>query len=263
MLLRLVPLLVVAVCAAACGAGGDPSSDAQAALDEEWTLTSGTGPNGDIEVGDGVEITLTIDGDDWGGTVCNHYGAQSVDTGDGTVTIRDVAHTEMACLDDRLMTAEDAYLDAFIAVTAYEVSADELRLTGDGVELVYAPVPSEPSPDLVGTVWVLDTLFQGAGPDGSASSTVGEEATLELREDGRLLASSGCSRRDGSYEVDGTQLVVRFAADPDGDCDSEDVRAQDRHVWDVLDGDPTVEIDGQRLTLVAGDVGLGYQARQE
>jgi heat shock protein HslJ len=257
---HLITGIVLVLTVTACGTGGGTSSEALAALNGDWILTSGSGPSGQVEVGDGVEVTLSITEDRWGGTVCNSYGAQDVEVGDGTVTINDVFRTEMACLDDRIMRAEDVYLEAFGAVRAYEVTADELRLTGDGVELVYAPVGPTPTASLVGTVWVLDTLFEGTGPDGSARSTL-EEATLELLEDGRILASSGClDREDGTYEeVDG-QLVTAFATDYDYDCETEELWAQDTHVWQVLGEDPTFEVEGQRLTLWAGELGASYRS---
>ncbi|WP_052664860.1 META domain-containing protein [Nitriliruptor alkaliphilus] len=259
---RLVPWLVGALALTACGQGTGAGGGATADPSGEWTLVSGTGPGGEVEVGDGVEVTLGIDEDRWGGAVCNSYGANSVEVGDGTVTITDVDRTEMACLDEALMRAEDAYLAAFVAVEAFEVTGDELRLTGDGVELVYEPVAAEPTAALVGTIWVLDTLIEGTGPDGSASSTFGdEEATLELRDDGSILASSGCLERDdGSYEVDGDRLRTSFANDDDYDCGSEQAWAQDTHVWDVLGDDPTFEVVGQRLTLTAGDLATSYRA---
>lgn len=262
---RLAPILVVALLAASCGGGG-ASSEALAALNGDWLLTSGTGPSGEVDLTGGVEATLTIEAEDWGGQVCNHYGAETVELSEGTVTIGGVFQTEMACQAAGWMEAEAAYLAAFQEVEAYEVTADELRLTGDGVELVYAPVDAAPVPELIGTVWVLDTLIEGSGPDGTASSTTGdEEATLELREDGAIVASSGCLTRedDGStYEVDGQRLVTTFTTEYDYDCPDDAAWAQDEHVWQVIERDPEFAIDGQRLTLTAGELGLAYLPRE-
>jgi heat shock protein HslJ len=259
---RRLVLLVVALLLAACGGTGD-AEGSLAPLNGDWLLTAGSDADGDIDLGDGaVEVTLTIDGSVWGGQVCNSYSAQDVEVGDGEVRIGDVSRTEMACLDQQLMEAEDRYLNAFVEVTGYEVTADELRLTGEGTELVYAPVPAEADADLVGTVWVLDAVIVGAGPDGSVSSVLEDEATLELREDGTIVASSGCiDREDGTYEVAGDQLVTAFASADDYDCGSDALWAQDTHVWQVLGSDPAVAIDGQRLTLTADDLGVSYAAR--
>jgi heat shock protein HslJ len=255
-------LLTLALVAGGCGGGG-ASSESSAALNGAWVLTSGTTPDGEVEVGDGVEVTLTVDGTSWGGQVCNSYGAQDVEVGDdGSVAIGDVPRTEMACLDDRLMTAEDRYLAAFVAVTAYEVTTDELRLTGDGIELVYAPVASEPDAELVGTVWVLDTVIDGDGPDGTASSVVGDEATLELHDDGSYTFGTGCNTGGGRYELDGDRLVFPQGASGASEqgCEGQ-LGVQEEHVYAVLtDTSADVHLEGQRLTLTAGDRGLAYTA---
>jgi heat shock protein HslJ len=271
--LVLAGLAVLALLLGACGGGSGSGARSVGPLGGDWVLTAGTGPAGDVEVEDGrvgddpaggVVITLGIDEDRWGGNVCNSYGAQEVEVDlEGSVVIGDVSRTEMACLDEGVMAAEEAYLAAFVEVTGYEVTGDELRLTGEGVELVYVRQRPEPPAGLVGTVWVLDTLFAGAGPDGSASTTVGdEEALLELADDGTFTASSGCVVDGGDYELDGSRLLLRFASDADDGCGDDELRDQDTAVWRVLGSDPEVELDGQRLTLTVGDEGLGYAARE-
>jgi heat shock protein HslJ len=259
---RRLVLPLVALLIAACGGTGD-AEGSLAPLNGDWILTSGSDADGDIDLGDGaVEVTLTIDGRTWGGQVCNSYSAQDVEVDDGQVRVGDVPRTEMACLDQQLMEAEDRYLGAFAEVTGYQVTTDELRLTGEDVELVYAPVAAAAVTDLVGTVWVLDAVITGAGPDGSVSTVMGDEATLELRGDGTILASSGCIvREDGTYEVAGQQLLTAFASADDYDCGSDELWAQDTHVWQVLGSDPAVGIEGARLTLTADDLGLSYAAR--
>lgn len=165
-LARHLALVVIGFLVAACG--GATGSDAGGALappDGDWILASGSDADGDIDLADGaVEVTLTIDGSSWSGQVCNSYGAQDVEVGDGEVRIGDVPRTEMACLDQQLMTVEGRYLDAFGAVTGYAVTAEELRLTGESTELVYAPVPTEADVDPVGTIGVLDAVIAGPGP---------------------------------------------------------------------------------------------------
>jgi heat shock protein HslJ len=259
---RLVVLVVVAVSLAACGGSGSASDDL-APLDGEWVLTAGADADGTIDLGDGaVEVTLAIDGEAWGGQVCNSYRADDVAVGDGSVAVGDVARTEMACLDDRLMVAEDRYLAAFVEVSSYAVTEDELRLTGDGTELVYAPVAPEADADLIGTVWLLDTVITGTGPEATASSVVGGAATLELADDGSYTFGTGCNTGGGSYELDGDRLVFPQGASgaTEVGCEGE-LRAQEEHVFAVLtDGAVAVDLAGQRLTLTDGDLGLSFTA---
>lgn len=266
-------LLVVALLASACGAGsggassgpgGEGTADALAPLDGDWVLIDGTTPAGRIEPGDGFEITLTIAPDGWSGSVCNHYRTDAIDIGDGTVTVSDITRTEMGCPADGVMEAETRYLDALLAVRSYEVAGDELTLTGDAVVLTFAGVEATPPAPLVGTVWVLDTVFEGGGPgepDGTARSVAGPDAELELADDGTFAASSPCVANEGEHEVADGRLRLRFAFDADYDCGSEELWAEDSVVWRVLGSDPVVELDGQRLTLWGEGEGLGYAAR--
>jgi heat shock protein HslJ len=261
-------LLALAGCGGSGGVGGGGGG---ASPEGSWVLTSGAGPDGEVELRDGLAgggtpIVLEVAGERWGGTVCNTYGVEDVRADDGAVRLADVYATEMACLDDALMVAEQRYLGALRAVERYEVVDDELRLTGPDAELVYERAPEGEAAPLVGTVWVLDTLLDGAGPDGTATSTVDglEQARLELGEDGSLLASSGCVTADGAeHEVAGDRLVTRFAFDLDYECETDELWAQDRHVWEVLAADPAFALDGARLTLTSGDgPGLGYHAAE-
>jgi heat shock protein HslJ len=133
-------LSIVLALLAGCGvADGDGVAGPPAG---EWVLRSGSGPGGPIELVDGHVPTLTVDGEEWGGSVCNHYGATVSSAGDGQVRVGDLFQTEMACLADGAMEAEAAYLEAFAAVTGYERGEDRLVLRGPDVELVYDELPS-------------------------------------------------------------------------------------------------------------------------
>jgi heat shock protein HslJ len=268
-LTAVVLLMFLGACGSPGGAGAPDGPAGDAGPEGSWVLTRGAGPDGEVELrdglaGEGTPVVLEVDGERWGGTVCNTYGVEDVRADAGTVRLADVYATEMACLDEALMVAEQRYLAALRAVERYEVVDDALRLTGPDVELVYDRAAEPEAAPLVGTVWVLDTLLDGAGPDGTAMSTVDglEVARLELGEDGSLLASSGCVTADGAeHEVSGDLLVTRFAFDLDYECETDELWAQDRHVWEVLGADPTIALEGARLTLTTGDgVGLGYHA---
>ncbi len=52
------------------------------------------------------------------------------------------------------------------------------------------------------------------------------------------------------------RLVTAFASADDYDCGSDELWAQDTHVWQTLGGDPRPRSSGPRLTLTAGDLGL-------
>lgn len=270
---RLVPAVTaacVAVAAAGCGtagsgggaAGGDGGGDdtATAAMDGEWTLTSGNGPDGDVPVGDGVEVTLVIDGSAWSGHACNRYSGEVEIDGDA-VSIPAMARTEMGCLDDRVTEAETTYHAALGVVTTVTVAEDALTLAGDDAELVFERVPPIPDANLAGTTWVLESLVLGAGPDGAASSVVGD-AELILETDGTFRFGTGCNQGGGTYTVVEDTIAFEQAADTTAvDCGgSGPAQEQEDHVMSVLDGEVAFEVVEDRLTLTGDDGGLVYRA---
>jgi heat shock protein HslJ len=250
-------LSVFALLLAGCGDPGSGAGEGADPPDGDWVLADGTGPDGTIELVEGHVPTLSIDGEDWGGTVCNSYGATVQVDGSG-LTITELMHTEMACMPDEAMRSEAAYFDAFQRAETYDASTGVLVLRGPEVELVYDPVEPEPDADLEGTTWRLDSIVEGAGPDGSVSSVLGEP-TLEL--DGeRLGGDTGCNSFGGDYEIDGDRLRVGQIDQTLMGCDDA-LTSQERHVLDVLQADPTWAIAGPTLDLQADDGrGLIYRA---
>jgi heat shock protein HslJ len=257
-MMRMLTLLltVLALLAAACGETGTGAGEGALDLDGDWVLVDGTGPDGEVPIADAQAPTLTIDGDRWGGTVCNSYGATAQVDGD-RVRLEDVAWTEMWCEDEDLMASESAYLAAFPAVEEVERAGDQLLLTGPDVELVYAAVAPEPDADLEGTTWRLDALVEGADPDGSVSSILGE-ATLQLG-GGQLGGHTGCNSFSAPYEVEGDRLLVGDVGQTLIGCE-EALQRQEAHVIGVLEADPTILVEGSRLELAAPDGrGLVYR----
>jgi heat shock protein HslJ len=163
--------------------------------------------------------------------------------------------TEMACQDD-LMAAEAAYLAALPSVTTASRAGDSLVLSGPQVELHFARVQPVPNADLAGPLWTLDSLISGE----VVASVIGDAPTLQLKANGTLAASTGCRDLTGHYTVSGNQVKVTL--DPyDAIACANPLGAQDSHVLKVigaLDGF-SVTIQGNSMTLTAGNLGLGYR----
>lgn len=247
-------------------AGG---GDEVASLDgTSWQLVQGAGPDGDIPILAGWPITLQFDGDTLGGTAaCNGYGGtftigDPVDPAGNQITIGELAQTEMACDGDGIgdvMGSEAAFMDAMREVDEILVEGASLVLRGPaGTNLVFdlqAPVPTA---ELVGQLWLLDTLIDGE----AASSVGGDPATLLLDEDGTVEAGTGCRQLTGEYVISGA-AVLFTSSSMSGECRPE-LQDQDSHVVTVLGDGFSVAIDGQRLTLTSqGNEGLGYVAIDE
>jgi heat shock protein HslJ len=123
------------------------------------------------------------------------------------------------------------------------------------VELHFALIPPIVNADLVGTTWILDSLISGD----AVSSTVGERVTLQLNANGTFEASTGCRDVTGRYTVEGNR--VKAILDPyDTFACGDGLGDQDNHVLKVISGEFSATIQGESLTLTAGDTGLGYRA---
>lgn len=253
----LLALLALCVVLAGCGAdtpsptgGGDPQGS--------WVLIAGGTDAGEIPLVEDHPITLTIEGSTVGGTAaCNGYGGRLEATGAG-VEIRDLAWTAMACMPDEVMAAEAAYTQALPAVRAIRRDGEQLVLEGVGVELRYDPLQEPPTADLVGTIWTLDALISGD----TASSPMGDPATLELRADGTFSGSTGCRPFDGEWIENGEQLLATTFAMGDVACPAE-LAAQDSHVVSVIGDGFVPSLEDGLLTLTdPGGVGLVYRSSE-
>jgi heat shock protein HslJ len=250
----LTPLLALVLALAGCAAAVAPSSSAEA-IEGAWELTSGRTSAGEIPIVDDWPITLTIEGGTIGGTAaCNSYGGRLVGVG-GRVRVEELGMTAMGCEAD-VMASESAYTAALDAVSEIGMDGDALVLVGPDVELRFAELPPPPTAELLGTRWVLETVFVGD----VAVAPVGEPATLELRADGTFSGSTGCRTFTGTWVEEGDGIRDTSLRMDGADCVPELV-AQDSSVVGVV-GDgfvPTVNDDLLTLTDPGG-AGLVYRA---
>ncbi len=236
----------MAVVLAACGLA--PST---AQIEGAWRLTSGEHEGRPVPVLPDAGITMNIDGTDVGGTAaCNHYGG-TVELNGDRVAISALSMTAMGCPGD-LTASQDAFLAAIGEVETVSRQGDRLVLAGPETELTFDLVPPVADADLVGPTWVLDSLFAG-----DAVSSVMGEAMLNLAEDGTISGFTGCRTFDGDYAISGTEMRVTGLTNDDRAC-TDDLVGQDNQVLEVLNNISSVEIDGQRLTLRAGALGLSF-----
>jgi heat shock protein HslJ len=252
--------LTVTLALSACGGSGEPGAERAPDPTGDWVLTEGSGPDGPLVLVEAAPVTLSIAAERWGGVAaCNSYGGSVSLDGDRLTFDDGLAVTEMACLDEAVMALEGAYLGAFQAAERVELRGARLVLTGPDTELVYDEVPAEPDADLVGTVWQLEALIDGLGPDGSVSSVVGEP-TLELTPDGEVQGDTGCNTFSGSYELDGATLTLGPLTTTRMACGGPK-GAQEEQVLSVLEaGSLEIAIDGAILRLTADARALDYRA---
>ena len=230
------------------------TNGASASLDGDWRLQAGTNQGQPVPLVAGSPINLKIDGTQAGGTAaCNHYGGL-IHVSGGKVSFSDIVQTLMGCAGP-VAASEAAYLASLPKVTTAERNGNALVLSGPGVELHFALIPPVANASLIGTIWVLDSLISGD----AVSSTVGERATLQFNADGTFSASTGCRDVTGRYTVEGNHLQATLDPYDLIGC-AEGLGDQDDHVLQVISNGFSAAIQGESLTLTAGDRGLGYRA---
>jgi heat shock protein HslJ len=273
---RLLLLLFAGVMVASAGCGEGPvdtSSGADDTVDDgvtddvppatvdggeligtSWTLLAGAGPAGEILLVDGFPITLVFDGDTVGGTAaCNQYGGEYFIEG-SSLGIDNLSMTAIGCQPE-VQAAESAYGDALSDVDGIDLVGDELALSGPATELIFRRNNPVPIGDIVGRLWLLESLGQEDG----TRVPLGDPATLLLAGDGTMTGSTGCRELSGDHVVSGNQVVFpNFAAV--GDCPSA-LWDQDGLVINVLGDGFEPVVGGDRLTLTSrGNEVLVYRA---
>jgi heat shock protein HslJ len=259
--IRLVAIVGVAALVAACGSEtGDGDGDARSAGStpiEGRTLvvTAVTDAGKPHAVVPGSQIRLTFtDGTLGLQAGCNALSGSYTIDGD-MVTVGPIGGTEMGCPQD--LMAQDTWLAGLFAAPV-TIAEDPLTLTAGDVVLELAD-RADVSPDasLTGTRWVLDSIVTG---DAASSVPQGVEAELTIRENGRVLLTTGCNGAGGTVEITGDSLVwgeivreLRACPGPAGEVE--------RRVLAVLAGETAYRIEEKSLSITNRDEGgLGFRA---
>ena len=211
-----LPLLVFVALAVTLTACAAFKTEGRAAnLEGEWTLLTLNGAP--LLPGSTINATFS-DGKIDGFSGCNSYGGPYTLTGN-RIHFGMVAVTMMACLDEDVMTQEQAYTEALLSnVTKFRVDGDRLELldkSGTAL-LVYArqePFTGDPAA-LVGTEWKLLTL-DGSPLDETMSFTL---AFAENRYSGL----AGCRHFDGDYQAGDGEIQFPSIAMIEMDCPGAD-----------------------------------------
>lgn len=261
--LLVLPVLVVAL--SACSGddgGGGGGSDVAAQLDgRELVVVAVTEAGAERDLVAGTEIRLTFEAGQLGASAgCNSMGGPYAVDGN-VLVVGDLSTTEMAC--EPPLMAQDDWL-AGVLTGRPEVSFDDNGVSlVDGATAVLLADREAVRPDapLVGTVWVLDTIFEG-GPDGAASSIPGGvEASVTFADDGTFGIDAGCNAIGGEYEQRGeTTLVLDGTVTTLVGCAADVAAVEELMMAVFAPGEVEATVDDQRLTITAGDAGLGFRA---
>ncbi|SDU36818.1 META domain-containing protein [Jiangella alkaliphila] len=104
---------------------------------------------------------------------------------------------------------------------------------------------TEPAVPIVGSRWVLEEL-QAAGATVAGQSD--PEAYFEIDENGDVTGTTGCNGFSGSAEVGDASITFQPLISTRRGCSGE-LGQIDTHMLAVLNGEVTVEVTGDALTL--------------
>ncbi|HEY7594493.1 MAG TPA: META domain-containing protein [Actinophytocola sp.] len=186
-----------------------------------------------------VSLDFTDDGRLLATAGCNTMSGP-VRTDAGRLRVDDLAVTEMGC--DPRRHAQDEWLARILgAGPAWLRHGPTLTITAGDTELV---LTRRADRALENTTWTVDTILDGQ----TASSTpAGETATITF--DGRQARiHTGCNGAVADYTTTGDTIRFGEVVHTDMMCAPGIMRVESA-VYDVVHGEITIELDGDRLTL--------------
>ena len=207
-ILFVLPLLTLVSCDTA------DSSDRAEELSGKWSLHVLKLDGEKIVPGKKNQVWIDFKGDRVSGNGgCNSYGGTFTVDGD-QLTFKELAWTEMACLDQAVMKLENQYLQAIGKVKKFAVNDKELILTDtDGkVEIVFVPFQEPKALPLTGTQWTLRHFEEVDGEGDAASvsaSNVLNSAPITLKIEGGRANGNGGVNMYGS-EVESKDSAISF-----------------------------------------------------
>lgn len=235
-------LLLMAGCGAQGPGGGDQPADGKELTGRTFLSTSVTGYQ--LAANTRIILAFPEHGKITATGGCNHlFGEVNFDT--DKLAVSNMGGTDMAC-GKPLMDQDDWVTKFLTAKPVWALTGDELVLTGADAEIKLVDrKTADPDRPLTGRRWIVDSLLDG---EASRSVPQGAQAYLEFQGD-KVTGNTGCNTLSGNFsQKDGTITFSNIATTKIA-CPG-DLGALERAVLDVVEGEVTVRIDADRLTLV-------------
>lgn len=234
----------------ASGSGSDPGGTSLDGKSFESTSVEG------YDLVEGSTIALRFaDGAMSANGGCNSLaGGYSVD--DGTLVAANLAATMMAC-DEALMN-QDTWLSTLLT-SSPSITLDGSTLTIDGGDNGTVTFSEVQPAAIEGTTW---NLTGTVATEAISSLPADAVASLTIT-DGQAAVATGCNNGSGTVEVGDGTLTFGPLATTRKMCGDE-LMALEAFTLQVLDGEVTYTIDGDRLSIrkagADGEIGLEYTA---
>lgn len=254
-LLRAVAITVVFLVLTACGhqAGSAGKDVGVPRLQGTYVVTAATDsgrphslvPGSRIEIRFGDRIVVTAG--------CNTMtGTYRID---GTrLVVQGLAMTEMGCAQPLMV--QDAWVASLLDHPVQLVTGTNARLVSGNVVLALSEGRAvSPERPLVGTKWLLDTVYNGQT---ASSVPLGDVAWVVFDHNGNVSVNDGLNDGSGLVRVAGNQLTFGDLAWSLVGCVGHGCPVG--NFSKVLSGTATFAITGGSLTITQGVDGLGFKA---
>lgn len=241
----------------ACGddtaepASSSPGSAAD--LDGREFLSTGSAG---FELVAGTVVRLSFDGSAVSASAgCNQMSGTYTADGD-VLRVGSLSMTEMGC--DQPLMDQDTRLAAFLTgAPSFTLSGDDLVLTSGAASITFLDREvADPDRPLEGTRWVVDTIFAG---DSASTTPIGVTATITIVA-GTATVEAGCNTGSATVDIGDGTLTLGPLTLTKMACDEPAMTMEDAVVATLDSGQVTFSIESARLTLMAGQTGLGLQA---
>jgi heat shock protein HslJ len=249
--MRIFGSLILLLIITACGTGTTDALDGRT-----FISTSVVDGGEDRPLVANTEIRLTFtDGQLGASAGCNTFGG-SFRVEDATLIVEGGAMTEMGCDEER--SAQDEWLFALLGGRPQlALSDNELSITaGETLITLLDREIAEPDLALVGPTWTVDTLITG---DAASSVPDGATATITFADDGTVDIETGCNTGGGRYSVSGDEIQFAEIVQTEIGCDGAAAALEEAVVALLASGTVAYSVEADRLTLMAGDHGLGLR----
>ncbi len=208
-----------------------------------WRLIEGTGPEGDVPIVKGWEITGHInDKAIYGDTGCNYYASPVTIEGGHLSFTGGGYRNEMGCSGP---APEDSYLAALYASTAIGRNGDLLVLSGPESRLVFKRTSPPPIRAIIDRRWQLEKVV-ATHPQPHKLSLRGE---LSLHKGGTFEGFAGCKQFSGNWIVEGDR-ILNTQTSYRGRCSQRELKLV-AAVIDALGDGFTAQVNADRLTIFA------------
>ncbi len=129
---------------------------------------------------------------------------------------------------------------------------------GDRGDATGGPAAEQPEPALRGQTFTAGTVTVDGKPHPLAPGT---ELTVEVTDDGRLIARAGCNMMQAPVDTGDGRLTVQGGLAMTGMGCDKPRHEQDDLIAEALGASPTWELSGAQLTITAGTTTLTLTER--